>query len=423
MSRPAPASQRIGACLVGGAAMILAARELLALASLPQSDEQTARGVGAVLGFAILAAGVLLVIPRRKAGSYPVATITAQSTGPSRMDASGRVTHEFLGVLHAWLTSGGEHDSVWPAFDQFVRESLGDAIDASRVRCYQVIPGADKLRSLAASEGRSELDVHARGGILGHVLTSGRPFYADDRLQGELVLKLAERDARWQIVWPMRDAARIVGLIAVTEAPRVANLLPAERETIMHALNATWLVVAARERLRVAELTDKATGVLTRRDFFDAAESALRDAAAEREPVVVAVLALEGLRGLDDAGAWEQRDRLVERVGRSLARHVRSDDVVGRFSDDRFAIVLRRLDSALATMIAEKLHDAVAAECATIESGSAVKPRFGLAGSGLTPRTLDELLVAAFEASERARTGDARIETDVRPQSLAGAVS
>ena len=180
--------------------------------------------------------------------------------------------------------------------------------------------------------------------------------------------------------------------------------------------------------------TDQASGVLTRNDFFDLGGQALEDSYNNNEPVVVAVVALEGLRRLDDTHCWGERDTLIERLGRVIAGRTRSDDLVGRFADDRFVVLLRRLDSGLGRLIAEKML-AAANDCvaqlgrAGPGSGPAqdepapqelVRLRIGLAGSGLARRPLRELLGSAMDAVEHARKNGATIGTDLPPVTACG---
>ena len=107
---------------------------------------------------------------------------------------------------------------------------------------------------------------------------------------------------------------------------------------------------------------------------------------------------------------------------------MRTDDLVGRFTDDRFAMLLRRLDSGLGRLIAEKMLTA-ANDCVTqLTSGCApdapdagrvqnapyrIRMRIGLAGSGLARPPLRELLGSALDAVERARKADVAIASDL----------
>jgi GGDEF domain-containing protein len=110
----------------------------------------------------------------------------------------------------------------------------------------------------------------------------------------------------------------------------------------------------------------------------------------------VIVLALEGLRKLSDGALWKQRHELIDGVGRVILARVRSDDCVGRLTDDCFVVLLRRVDSALAQLIARKLLEAVERELA-VESAGGVRlgVRLGVAGSGLQPAEFEALLERA----------------------------
>src|SRR5262249_43420109 len=135
-------------------------------------------------------------------------------------------------------------------------------------------------------------------------------------------------------------------------------------------------------------------GTLTRSELLRKLE-VVAGTVSDEEPMMVLALAIEGLRALDDCGQWNRRDAVIERIGRVLSRRVRSDDLVGRFSDDRFIVVLRRLDSRLGTLVAEKLLHTLRSE--VLDEWSAALP----AGRGDdAPHT--ELRIRAGLASSRA---------------------
>ena len=145
-----------------------------------------------------------------------------------------------------------------------------------------------------------------------------------------------------------------------------------------------------------------------------AATGALTASYAENEPVVSVVLALEGLRRLDDVGRWGDRDKLVENIGQVINRRIRTDDVIGRFSDDRFVLLLRRLDSGLGRLIASKIQAAVRTEIAKLgELGAGLRVRIGLTGSGFAKEPLESLLARAFDAVDHARKQGVELYTDL----------
>lgn len=330
--------------------------------------------------------------------------------------------------LYRWLAESEGQPHLWAAFDQLVRELLSEHVGATRVRCYHVRPGLDTLQPIAhqgpptPARGPS-----ARDGVLGYAVTTGREYVAAGAGQGPLLENLAAADEEpWEWVWPVRGAndlgppddappaGPVVGVVAVARLHDAARLTPGLRQTIGRLLSMAWNQVECLERLRVLRRTDPASGVLTRHDFFTLATHALADSYRENEPVVVAVLALEGLRRLDDTGHWHQRDALIEQLGPVIARRVRSDDLVGRFADDRFVMLLRRLDSALGRLIAEKVLAAATQTVATLDGAqSPIRLRVGLAGSGLQRPALEDLLVRAFRAVEQARASKTWIGTDL----------
>lgn len=367
-------------------------------------------GLGLLIGFGLPA------LLRRERAQPPVLpgpvqpVVTAGERAPEDAGRARRV----LAALESWLRESSRVEALWPALDQIVREVLTEHVGATRVRCFQVPPGAKTLQGLVQGSGEA-VGPSAREGVLGYVATSGKEYYARDRRHGALVDDLAARaDATWAWVWPVQVDGVTAGVVAVGALREPALLDGDLRPLLGLVLTAYWRHVACLLRLRVERRTDQASGVLTRSDFFALAGHALADSYRENEPVVVAVLALEGLRRLDDTGRWQERDRLIEDLGRAVAQRVRSDDLVGRFADDRFVLLLRRLDSGLGRLIAEKLLHGAQERVARLGlEGEAIRLRAGLAGSGLAQPALAQLLAAGFDAVEQARRENVVLKTDL----------
>lgn len=331
------------------------------------------------------------------------------------------MTH-VINTLHDWLSGHEDLDDLWNSLDQMIRETLTEHCGASRVRCYHVRPGSDTLHAISNAGDKAQ-GPSAREGVLGHVVTTKREYVAGDPTHGPLVHDLAAQDeASWAWVWPVHENGATVGLIAVGSIRSSACTDAAVRVALGQILTLCWHYVAQLDRLRVVQRTDHATGGLTRNEFFALARHALADSYNVNEPVVLTGLSLEGLRRLDDSGRWRERDSLIETIGHQIARRVRSDDLVGRFSDDRFVILLRRLDSGLGKLIAEKILAAAEKAIHTLGlDADGIAARVGLSGSGLSRPSLDDLLATAFDAVERARQTGKRIETDLddrRPEGV-----
>ncbi len=411
MSKP-DAKKNVGLWLACGGLLILATHHLLFVYEPTLTMDNLVLLGGALLGYLGTAIGIWLSINRRSRGPAQSEgridrsdyredfTASEQPAITEYSDTGRRMTAGFL----SWCEQQLHDDQPWKSFDQLVREMLSEHSGAVRVRCYQVLPGDQQLRGLSQSGGDSASQC-ARSGILGHVATGGREYFSTDPAHGDLIDQLAADDKEpWEWVFPIRADGCTVGLVAVGKLSSIAALSHERRQEILSLITLFWAHVSCLERLRQAEKTDKGSGLLTRGDFFASGAQALAGSYAENEPVVVVVLALEGLRHLDDVGRWTDRDKLVENIGVLIKRRIRTDDIIGRFSDDRFVLLLRRLDSSLGRLIAEKIQSTAREQIAQLgDVGADLRVRVGLIGSGFLKEPLEKLLVSAFDTIELAR--------------------
>lgn len=416
---------RVGLWLACGGLAILAAHHwLIAYQPRLTLDHLLMLG-GALTGYLALAAGLMLTFGRRRSSRAPTMPLNlrepvdfrdAESPSADNRPAPDRLAllRDLIQRFLSWCAEEPPRKSDWSAFDQLVREMLAEHFEVGRVRCFHVEPREQKLCALSSAPQASDTR-GARDGILGHVAVTGTEYFAYDPAQGELLAQLAGNGAEtWDWVIPIRRGGLAIGLIAVGKLANHAVLTSEFRRDLIRLLSLAWEMVSYRSQLGVAETTDKASGLLTRGDFFALATEALAAAYAENEPVVATVLVLEGLRRLDDAGRWTDRDRLVENIGQLINRRIRTDDVIGRFADDRFVLLLRRLDSGLGRLIAMKVQAAVRAEIAKLgELGAGLNVRIGLTGSGFAKEPLEKLLARAFDAVDHARKQGLDIYTDL----------
>ncbi|HSW47083.1 MAG TPA: GGDEF domain-containing protein [Phycisphaerae bacterium] len=286
-----------------------------------------------------------------------------------------------------WWAERDHSDSLWPAFDQLLREMLLDVIDAKRVRIFHVVEGGQALRPLTDEAGTSA-NLSAPTGLMRHAISVGRRYIRGDLNHGPLVdrlagetedaagplpapqhapISMAKGPAAW--VFPIRDhkaglspqndgpSNRSIGLVVVgdLDEPHLANhdLLDALADLV----TGFWLHVRDHECLQIVRRTDRGSGVLNRVDFLRMAETSIAEARHDGEPVALLAVALEGLRRFDDEGLWSLRDRVIQEAGRALRRKLRTGDLVGRFSDDRFVLLLRWLDLSLGRLIGMRVID------------------------------------------------------------------
>ena len=354
-------------------------------------------------------AGAVFGQPERPVSSASTAQAPAsQAKGPPAAadppsaQSEGELLRCVLHKHHEGMNDWSRTQHSWASFDTHVRDLLRQLTGARRIRCYRVDHSGDllPLHSTSLPEANS-LDSLSR--LLQHVVTLGRRFVACSPATGEMIQALAD-DSTESYAWivPIRGPDRVLGLITVGQ---FEGGLAAEDRLQLAAdlVEQLWQHVHDAHELHLARLTDHATGVLNRVEFLSAIGETVERCYADHEPVVVLALGMEGIRALDDAGRWQARNQVIEAVGHTIRAKLRHDDLVGRFSDDRFVALLRRLDIALAEMISRKLLEATQDRLGDLASDHALTIRGGLAASGPQKVPADSLLHQAFAMLSEAR--------------------
>lgn len=165
-------------------------------------------------------------------------------------------------------------------------------------------------------------------------------------------------------------------------------------------------------------LTDELTGLLNRRGFEAELARRLEAAAAQRRRLTLVRLDLDDFRAYNERNGRPSGDRLLGEIAVLLRHCTRKGDVVARWADDEFAVLLvddgrrRRTDSehprSVATL-AERFDRAIAEhafERLGIDAPGPVRMLAGLANFPWQAATRDDLLAAAAPAGEGTFIGE-----------------
>ncbi len=370
--------------------------------------------------------------------SVGVGSRKKQSDSAGAVSARDDTTHlESLRVamdqFGDWLegdgTQGNGHASdsnPWGHFDEFLRGVLYRCCHATHVRPYRLLSEGEDLVPLTEPDPFAEVKrLSARRGIIGHVLTTGRSFLAGDADQGELLDRLAgsptatppdaSRTDGESIAWcfAIRQGTRRLGAVTVGHLD-----LPPDRNrellrTTERLVTQFWCRLTEVARSRTAMLDDPVSGFHTREAFLRVAEQSLRESYDQAEPVAVGIIALEGVRALNDSGRWEIADELIRQVAGEMRRKLRVDDRLGRFDGARFVLLLRRVDSALASLIVSQLIERLKKVCGDERWHEPIKVRCGVVGSGIENPDLRTLISKAVARCHRARLDGMEIASDL----------
>lgn len=176
-------------------------------------------------------------------------------------------------------------------------------------------------------------------------------------------------------------------------------------------------LVEAREALREQATRDGLTGLWNRTAIFDILQNELARSTRNNEPLIVLMADLDGFKPVNDHFGHMAGDAVLRQVAARMRASVRRYDAVGRYGGEEFLMVLPGCELPGGLMLAERIREAIEAECfraADIEikltcslgAASAIPPAFPPA---------DDLVRQADEALYRAkRQGRNRVEAPFR---------
>ncbi len=106
--------------------------------------------------------------------------------------------------------------------------------------------------------------------------------------------------------------------------------------------------------------TDDLTGLLTRRRFLELAHEEVADARRQGRPVTVMLLDLDGFKAINDVHGHAAGDHVLREVSATCCRHVRPNDLVGRYGGDEFCVLMPEAVRDDGLLVAMRLREAVA---------------------------------------------------------------
>ncbi len=166
-------------------------------------------------------------------------------------------------------------------------------------------------------------------------------------------------------IYPMIVRDRVVGMMAVDSPFRYVKFPREEIETFaVIAHQAAIIIDNARlfERVEQEARTDFLTGFPNHRHLQDLFEAALQRAAAEGQPLGIAMVDMDNFKLLNDVHGHQVGDEVLKRTAAVMRRSVRPEDVVGRYGGDEFLFLFPGANKSEAERIMERVDAAVRAE-------------------------------------------------------------
>jgi diguanylate cyclase (GGDEF)-like protein len=245
--------------------------------------------------------------------------------------------------------------------------------------------------SLATGAGLARL-IEPSGSIRADILLGTAP----DRRPGEGVAYRIEYGVRASasapMLWIEESGCWFAG--ADGKAVRVEGIVRLENERR-----------ARDEQLVRLSRNDALTGELNRTHLTAALAAALEEAARYRSSFAFLLFGIDHLARINDAFGFDVADEVIGEVARRLRERMRGGDVLGRFSGNKFGLILMNCTSDDMHVAAERLLAGIRDEIVPTTSGPvSVTASIGAVLAPRYARTADEAINRAQEVLEAAKS-------------------
>jgi diguanylate cyclase (GGDEF)-like protein len=104
---------------------------------------------------------------------------------------------------------------------------------------------------------------------------------------------------------------------------------------------------------------DSLTGLLNRAEFIKRANAQIRVSRRNQQPVTVALLDLDGFKGVNDFWGHKAGDEVLTIAAQRISNTLRASDLIGRLGGDEFAMLLPGISPKEASSFLERVRSAI----------------------------------------------------------------
>jgi diguanylate cyclase (GGDEF)-like protein len=176
---------------------------------------------------------------------------------------------------------------------------------------------------------------------------------------------------------------------------------PAYASGIIRVINQRY---QEEQRLRYLSRHDELTGHLNRIALTEVLGGAIDALNAERGTGAFIMVAVNNLSHVNEVYGFDIGDEMIQIVGQRLRAGLRDGDAIGRYSSNKFGLLLRQSGPEQLEFITKRFHDSI--HDSVIESTAGALAASICQGYVLLPEqaeTVPELLSKSLEALERAK--------------------
>lgn len=181
---------------------------------------------------------------------------------------------------------------------------------------------------------------------------------------------------------------------------------PAFAQGVVRVINQRY-----QEEQRLLHLSrhDELTGHLNRIALVDAMGKALEDIKRDRSTGAFIMVAVNNLSHVNEVYGFDIGDEMIQIVGQRLRAGLRDGDAIGRYSSNKFGLMLRHSGRDQLPMIAKRFHDAI--NDSVIDSTAGALAASICQGCVLVPEQADTvplILSRSLEALEQSKASPSK---------------
>jgi diguanylate cyclase (GGDEF)-like protein len=268
---------------------------------------------------------------------------------------------------------------------QAVTDDLSRTFEIALISIY--LPDAEGRLSMVGVAGyHSPFHVIDIGvGVIGRAASTRETQYVAD-VMADPDYKAARDDVRNEVAAPILLDDELIGVVnfeGTLQRPlgtRHVALAELVARTMAASLSQARHDEERRERLTAMERTlaavsdaavrDPLTGLLNRRYFDEAVETAFAAARRNGTALSLIVLDLDRFSAVNNEYGHAIGDAVLRRVADAMASTIRSGDVVVRYGGEEFVVIAPGADGRVAVEVAERIRAAVAASIGAVAPGA-----------------------------------------------------
>jgi diguanylate cyclase (GGDEF)-like protein len=322
------------------------------------------------------------------------------------------------GVARLGDTLSGTHD-----LDLILGVVLDAAMATTRAQAGAVLILDEGRTELAVAVGQrledrgvpDDLRLPVGVGVAGRVAATGEPVLGRVGTgPDELHTAPGEPTATTLVAVPLTSSSGVIGVLVLLDRDGGEDFDAGDLATLRtFTSQATVAVdnVLLHEEARRLSITDGLTGLWNYRYFQMTVEKEVERAARFGRPLAVLMLDLDHFKAVNDSYGHQRGDEVLAELATRVRSQVRDVDTLARYGGEEFIAVLPETDGQGASLVAERIRDAVAAQpfgatgalpiTLTVSIGVAVFPSHGDDAAGLV-RSADAALYEAKRSGRNA---------------------